>query len=201
MKTAKKSLFCWILILFMLCGALPLNAFAAVSPSPDTRAVQDVTAPNYASDALNDETGRGDVIIKDEVEYEKGEDLICWNLLLLDDGMVAFTQEISETDAVLDGSKGYPEREKTKVFSHTIYDYNGNVMAVVYSTVTGIYTTVGHEAYLTSISGNPTGLFAHAITCSSSISGDTGSLNLYWYGVFLASFTYKIYANGSIRQI
>lgn len=203
MRTTKKPIFCLILILVMLCGALPLNAFAVAAPTMNTHAIQNVTASNNVLDTLIDEPNYGDVIIKDEVEYAKGKDFICQNIVVLDDGMVAFTQETYETDTdnVLDESKGYPEREKTKVFSHIIYDRNGNILATVYSTVTGIYSAVDHEAYLTSISGNPTGQFAHAISCGSSISGATGSLNLYWYGVPLVSFTYKIYTNGNIQNI
>lgn len=201
MRTMKKSIFCLLLILVMLCGALPLCAFAMQAPAQDTHAMEDVAASNNASDAPNGETNSEAVIIKDGVEYAKGKDFVLQNLEMLDNGMLVFTQEVSETDTVLDESRGYPEKEKTKVFSHKIVDRNGAVMAIVYSTVTGVYSEVEHTAYLTSISGNPTGEFAYALSCSSSISGNTGSLNVYLHGVLACSLSYKIETNGTIQEI
>lgn len=143
----------------------------------------------------------GDAIPKDEVEYAPPQVYVCQNLVVLDNGMVALTQEAYETDKALNSARGYSEREKTKTFSHIIFDRNGITMATVYSTVTGIYSEVDHEAYLTSIKGNPTGEYARAISWTSSISGDTGYLNLFFNGYPICTFTYKIYTNGNIQEI
>ncbi len=142
-----------------------------------------------------------DDIVKDEVEYAQGQDIILRNVEVLENGFIVITEEISEEVNEINTIDGVSEKEKTKVFSHRILDRNGVEMAVLYSTVTGVYSEADNEAYLTSITGVFTGSFASRFSYSSSVSGDTGSIAIFFYGAYAASFSYKIYSNGTIQQI
>ena len=131
----------------------------------------------------------------DEIEYLKGEDLI------LENGFVAVTEKVSEDVALADSGKARPEQERTAVFTHKIFDRNGKVMAILTSTVTGVYSQVDRTAFLTSIKGTFQGSFASDFSCSTSVSGSTGKINLYYNGMSAGSFSYKIYSNGTIQNI
>ncbi len=141
-------------------------------------------------------------VVKYEFEVEcVGNDIMIRNIELLDNGMLIITQELSESENDVNQFRSIPEREKTKTFTHSLVDRNGIELAVLHSTVTGIYSQVDNDAYLTNISGHFTGDFAHDLSYSSSISGDTGSIYLYWNGVHLHTYTYKIFPNGTIQYI
>jgi hypothetical protein len=141
------------------------------------------------------------VTYKGEVEYSVERDIILQNVAVISDEFVVITTDVSENERFLDMTRAYPEKEKTKVFSHRILDRNGIEMAVLYSTVTGIYSEADNEAYLTSITGTFTGDYASRFSYSSSIEGNTGSILFYFYGAAFGSFAYKIYTNGNIQNI
>ncbi|MCM1150398.1 MAG: hypothetical protein NC319_10015 [Butyricicoccus sp.] len=133
-----------------------------------------------------------------EIEYEKGPDLILENVEILDNGWICITQEVTVPG---NNGRSYPEREKTKVFSHTICDRNGIELAVFDVTVTGVYSQADNYATLTSITGSFTGSHAHDFTYTSALSGDTGSATIYFNGLNAGTFSYKIYTNGNIQWI
>lgn len=131
-----------------------------------------------------------------EIEYKAGKDVILKNVEILDNGWVCITQEATGNDG-----RSYPDRENTEVFYHKIIDRNGIEMAVFYATVTGVCSQVDNYAMLTSITGSFTGDNTSRFTYSSALSGDTGSATIYFYGVSIATFSYKIFKNGSIQNI
>ncbi len=137
----------------------------------------------------------------DEIEYLKGEDLVLENIEILENGFVAVTEKVSEDVALADSGKARPEQERTAVFTHKIFDRNGKVMAILTSTVTGVYSQVDRTAFLTSIKGTFQGSFASDFSCSTSVSGSTGKINLYYNGMSAGSFSCKIYSNGTIQNI
>lgn len=136
-----------------------------------------------------------------EIEYLEGKDIICSNIEILDNGFVAVLTSVSESETVLDMERSYPEKEKTAVFSHTILDRNGEELGTFTATVKGIYSEADREAYLTSMTGTFSGTYASRLSYTSSINGQTGSVNIYFNGIKVGTLSYKIYTNGNIQNI
>ncbi len=129
------------------------------------------------------------------MNYMQGEDL---RLRALDfgnslDGALNWEQ----TDEL---DRGYPDKQKTAYFIHTIYDINNVLLGYAHVLVTGIYSEVDHEAYLTNITCTFTGPYASGLHYTKSISGSTGILTVYYGSYFSVSTTYVIHTNGSIQN-
>lgn len=134
-----------------------------------------------------------------------GSDLVLENVTHLDNGFIIITEVVNDDKRVsaADEVKGQPEVKKSKTFIHRIYYSGGNTeMARLTSTVVGMYYPSGAgTAYLTSISGVFSGAQASHFSCSTNISGNTGSISMYYYGAFAGIFGYKINNNGTIVQV
>lgn len=131
----------------------------------------------------------------------KGQDVVLYNVLLseLGDYSVITVENQDENDGA--SVYSYPEKEKTKTFSHAIYDRNYSLMATFNATVTGIYSSVEHYATITSIKGTFTGDYADNFSYKVSYSGEKAYAYVYFSGVLAATFTYKLYTNGSLQNI
>lgn len=136
-----------------------------------------------------------------EIEYVEGKDIICNSIEILDSGFVAVLTSVSDSETVLGMERGYPEKEKTAVFSHIILDRNGEEMGTFVATVKGIYSEADREAYLTSITGTFYGTFASRFSYTYSIEGQTGTVNIYFDVTKQGTLSYKIYTNGNIQNI
>lgn len=111
---------------------------------------------------------------------------------------VITTLEIKSEDAIV---FSYPEKETSESFEHKIYDRNGILMATVTTTIKGWYCEVDRDSWVSKISYSVSGDFADNISGKTSKSGNTASLKLYFNGVYLKTFKYKINYNGLIEQI
>lgn len=139
---------------------------------------------------------------KEKIEYECGKSIILENITIMNNGYICVTDEVCEKVTIEDKiERADTDKEKTKVFSHIIYDRNGIELATLYSTVTGIYSEVDNYAMLISITGIYTGEYANRCTYDSEIDEDTGYINIYFNGTLLTTMTYKIYPNGNIQNI
>lgn len=116
----------------------------------------------------------------------------------LGDGITVVTTIISESDEVLGVTRSNPERQKTKTFEHEI-KVDGIKAAVLTTTVTGIYSQVAGDAYITSIKGTFTGKQAGRFFYNPDISGDTAKLFVFYDAIYRKTFIYKIYTNGNIQ--
>lgn len=130
------------------------------------------------------------------IEHENGVDIVLKNVCVLDNGWVCITQEGPN-----DNSRSYPERESVKNFKHDLNDRNGNVMATLDSTVTGIYSQADNYAMMTGITGTFSGEYASRFSCNPTFNGDIGVLHIYFYGAEVSSISYKIFTNGNIQII
>lgn len=138
----------------------------------------------------------------DKVKYVSGKNMTAENICVLDNGNICVTNEVFEKVIVKDsGTREYPDKEKIKTFCHMIYDWNGIEIAALYSTVSGLYSEVDGSAMLTSITGYYTGTYASKCSYTSVFNANTGSISACFNGLPLGSFSYKIYANGSIQNI
>lgn len=93
------------------------------------------------------------------------------------------------------------EKEIQQVLDHTIYDRNGQVVAKLTSTVTGVYSECDHIAMITNITGSLTGTEAGNMSYSTSISGDRGTIYVQFYGAKIASISYRMSTSGIIQYI
>lgn len=98
-------------------------------------------------------------------------------------------------------TRARPEKVTQQVFYHTIYDRNGKEIARLTSTVSGVYSEYDHMAMITDISGYFTGTEASNMSYSKSISGDTGTIYIHFFGAKIASISYRISINGNIQNI
>lgn len=120
------------------------------------------------------------------------------NVMDLGDGITVVTTIISESDEVLGVTRSNPERQKTKTFRHEIREY-ATVIAVLTTTVTGIYSQVAGDAYITSIKGEFTGTQAGRFHYTPSIAGDKAFMHIFCECIYRKSWIYKIYTNGNIQ--
>lgn len=127
-----------------------------------------------------------------------GKSIVLDDVEIMDAGKYVATSEKIE-DTVLPCA--YPEKEKSVTFKHVIYDRNNIEMAVLYSTVTGVYSDADNYAMITSIDGDFYGDFANSFSYDTELNGDTGTIYIYFNGFSAGSFTYKLYQNGSLQNI
>ena len=136
-----------------------------------------------------------------EIEYYEGKDVLCSNIEILDNGFVAVLTSVSESETVPGMERSYPEKEKTAVFTYTILDRNGEELGTFTATVKGIYSEADRETYLTSMTGTFSGTYASSFSYTSSINGQTGSVNIYFDGIKEGTFSYRIHTNGNIQNL
>jgi hypothetical protein len=93
-----------------------------------------------------------------------------------------------------------PEKPTSATFSHKIYDRSGVLMAAAYVTVKGWYSELDRWSEISSITATFEGEHAHYFSYSSSESGNTGTVSIYFNGIYADSFRYKIDYYGRITQ-
>lgn len=130
---------------------------------------------------------QGFIIITEKLSETKGENPVSTELVKSDFGDV--------------GTNALPDQESTAAFSHKIVDRNNVLMATAKATVTGWYSQMDNWSELTDITASFIGDFASNFSYSTSYSGNTGYLNLYFNGMGAGVLTYRISTNGKIANI
>lgn len=143
-----------------------------------------------------------------QTQYINARNDICLdNISILNNGFFAISEKIDEVSGVAQEStsqvlRAFPDKTTTARFTHNIYDRNGSPMATLTTTVTGLYSQVdGGSSQMLSISGNFSGQFANDFSYTTSISGNIGTIYLYFNGASAGSFSYRINPNGHIERI
>lgn len=137
----------------------------------------------------------------DEVEFADAMVIEMKNIYVFPDGTICEMREGPECEMYYNDTDGPSERIKTKTFTYVLTGTGGVYLATATATVTGVYSQADGYAYLTSITASFTGPAAYMYTWSSSISGDTGSLDLILDSTVYITLHYKIYPNGTIQHI
>lgn len=180
----KKTLGLLMLSLLLIIGVLPVNVYAdEAHKGSDTSFVEDLEIPFDAQITINEELGF--VIVSTKVDEKKSS---------------RYYEEIDLVDVDF-GTESEPQKPTSATFSHNIYDRNGILMATAYVTVEGVYSEAEQWSEITDITAEFEGESAHNFSYSPSINGDTGTVNIYFNGLNAGSFRYKIYYNGSIKNI
>lgn len=127
----------------------------------------------------------------------RGNDIRCENLTMLNDGyyMVLESQTGWET-----ASRSYPEKQKTVVFAHDIYDRNGSLVAIADVTVTGVYSEVEKTAVITSASVSYRNAQSTQLSYSTSYDGNRVTVYFTIGGATIGQQSYKLYTNGALLQ-
>lgn len=149
----------------------------------------------------------GTVVAGEPCGAVRGYDIRLTNVSYLGNDLYVITEKVGRpgtaagdfTGQIL---KAYPDKTATEYFSHKIYYHDGQLMAILITKVTGLYSQVdGGSAQMLSISGSVSGDYASDFSYRTSISGDTGTLYLYYSGISSGTFKYRIYSNGYIKNI
>lgn len=187
----KKRTCLFLLSLILIIGALPVSAFAN-----DMEKNLNVVAENL-KESLEEPDAR--ITINQELGL-----IIVSTGEVYDKSNVPYHEEIDLVDVDFQDNAGpdsYPQKPTSATFSHKIYDRNGILMATAYVTVKGVYSEAEQWSEITDITAKFEGDFAHDFSYDSNISGDTGTIYIYFNELGLGSFRYKIYYNGRIANI
>ncbi|WP_406241863.1 hypothetical protein [Tissierella carlieri] len=93
-----------------------------------------------------------------------------------------------------------PEKPTSATFSHKIYDCNGILMATAFVTVKGWYSELDRWSEVSSITATFEGEYARYFSYSSSKSGNTGTISIYFDIAYATGFNYVIDYYGRIAQ-
>lgn len=99
------------------------------------------------------------------------------------------------------GTRSYPEKEVTKSFIHNLYDRNGAYIGTITTVIKGLYSQVDNWAQITSITATFGGPYASSLSYATYLSGNTGTVYIYFIGILSGSISYRILTNGTISQI
>lgn len=183
----KKLLGLFTLSLLLIVGILPVNAYADEIHKGMDAYEEDLELPSDAQITINEELGL--VIVSTKVDEKKAS---------------RYYEEIELVDVDFKGQVGpesEPQKPTSATFSHNIYDRNGILVATAYVTIEGVYSEVEQWSEITDITVNFEGELAQDFSYTSSISGDTGTVKIYFNGANAGGFKYKIYYNGRIDNI
>lgn len=200
MKRKLKLYVCMLLAvaLVLACGTTAFAADVSVKTSELLSLNEDVTPVTSISpsEAPTDVTPGINCIVGSMVaQATEGKSLTASTLELPASGSDLYLDEDIST-ARID-----PDRQVSKTFRHTLYYSNGNVLATVYVTVTGVCSQANNYAYVTNISASASGSGASGLSYTTSTGGSTGSISLYYNNAYIGSFSYQVNKNGSIVNI
>ena len=120
------------------------------------------------------------------------------------DGYIVETEVLSEIVTPSNLTKALPDKAVTKVFAHTIYDTNYKVIAIVEVTVSGYYSSAERYAVIYDIDGDFTVENIKNLSTTpfyGTTDKSTGGIDILLSGTKIGSFNYKIYTNGTIKNI
>lgn len=186
----KKRTCLFLLSLILIIGALPVSAFAN-----DMEKNLNVVAENL-KESLEEPDAR--ITINQELGL-----IIVSTGEVYDKSNVPYHEEIDLVDVDFQDNAGpdsYPQKPTSATFSHKIYDRNGVLMATAYITVKGWYSETEEWSEIESITATFEGEFAHDFSYTTSKSGGTGTITLYFNGLYAGGFNYKIYYSGKISE-
>lgn len=191
----KKLAFSFIIAFLMVFNSvllLPLYAYAE----------EEITT-KFISDKREGDT----TINSDGTECVVGKDIRMTNLILLENGFYAIVDEIENTELNTQNIQfpilqGFPDKTKTKYFTHRVFDRNGKFMAYLTTSVTGLYSQVdGGSSRIINISGSFSGAYANNLSYSTVLNGSTGTIYMHYRGINVGAIKYRIYTNGYIEDI
>lgn len=191
----KKLAFSFIIAFLMVFNSvllLPLYAYA-----------EEEISTKFISDKREGDT----TINSDGTECVVGKDIRMTNLILLENGFYAIVDEIENTELNTQNIQfpilqGFPDKTKTKYFTHRVFDRNGKFMANLTTSVTGLYSQVdGGSSRIINISGSFSGAYANNLSYSTELNGSTGTIYMYYRGINVGAIKYRIYTNGYIEDI
>lgn len=138
-----------------------------------------------------------------EIEHvEKGDSVICTNLVLFDDYYILTTDASIQTTVQDDATPYAPvQRFTTKSYSHRIYDLNGAFIATFTTTVKGYYFYPSQEAEIVSVTGAYSNQAISGLSYRVEYNGNTATVNITLNGATIGSLGYKISTDGVISQL
>lgn len=191
----KKLAFSFIIAFLMVFNSvllLPLYAYA-----------EEEISTKFISDKREGDT----TINSDGTECVVGKDIRMTNLIMLENGFYAIVDEIENTELNTQNIQfpilqGFPDKTKTKYFTHRVFDRNGKFMAYLTTSVTGLYSQVdGGSSRIINISGSFSGAYANNLSYSTVLNGSTGTIYMHYRGINVGAIKYRIYTNGYIEDI
>ena len=191
----KKLAFSFIIAFLMVFNSvllLPLYAYA-----------EEEISTKFISDKREGDT----TINSDGTECVVGKDIRMTNLIMLENGFYAIVDEIENTELNTQNIQfpilqGFPDKTKTKYFTHRVFDRNGKFMAYLTTSVTGLYSQVdGGSSRIINISGSFSGAYANNFSYSTVLNGSMGTIYMYYRGINAGAIKYRIYTNGYIEDI
>ena len=191
----KKLAFSFIIAFLMVFNSvllLPLYAYAE---------------EEISTESVSDKREGDTTINSDGTECVVGKDIRMTNLIVLENGFYAIVDEIENTELNTQNIQfpilqGFPDKTKTKYFTHRVFDRNGKFMAYLTTSVTGLYSQVdGGSSRIINISESFSGAYANDFSYSTVLNGSTGTIYLYYRGRNAGAIKYGIYTNGYIGEI
>ena len=191
----KKLAFSFIIAFLMVFNSvllLPLYAYAE---------------EEISTESVSDKREGDTTINSDGTECVVGKDIRMTNLIVLENGFYAIVDETENTELNTQNIQfpilqGFPDKTKTKYFTHRVFDRNGKFMAYLTTSVTGLYSQVdGGSSRIINISGSFSGAYANNLSYSTVLNGSTGTIYLYYRGRNAGAIKYGIYTNGYIGEI
>ena len=144
----KKLAFSFIIAFLMVFNSvllLPLYAYAE---------------EEISTESVSDKREGDTTINSDGTECVVGKDIRMTNLIVLENGFYAIVDETENTELNTQNIQfpilqGFPDKTKTKYFTHRVFDRNGKFMAYLTTSVTGLYSQVdGGSSRIINISGS-----------------------------------------------
>lgn len=191
----KKLAFSFIIAFLMVFNSvllLPLYAYAE---------------EEISTESVSDKREGDTTINSDGTECVVGKDIRMTNLIVLENGFYAIVDEIENTELNTQNIQfpilqGFPDKTKTKYFTHRVFDRNGKFMAYLTTSVTGLYSQVdGGSSRIINISGSFSGAYANNLSYSTVLNGSTGTIYMHYRGINVGAIKYRIYTNGYIEDI
>ena len=191
----KKLAFSFIIAFLMVFNSvllLPLYAYAE---------------EEISTESVSDKREGDTTINSDGTECVVGKDIRMTNLIMLENGFYAIVDEIENTELNTQNIQfpilqGFPDKTKTKYFTHRVFDRNGKFMAYLTTSVTGLYSQVdGGSSRIINISGSFSGAYANNLSYSTVLNGSTGTIYMHYRGINVGAIKYRIYTNGYIEDI
>ena len=191
----KKLAFSFIIAFLMVFNSvllLPLYAYAE---------------EEISTESVSDKREGDTTINSDGTECVVGKDIRMTNLIVLENGFYAIVDEIENTELNTQNIQfpilqGFPDKTKTKYFTHRVFDRNGKFMAYLTTSVTALYSQVdGGSSRIINISGSFSGAYANNLSYSTVLNGSTGTIYMHYRGINVGAIKYRIYTNGYIEDI
>lgn len=183
---SKKILSLFLLSLTLIIGMLPVNVFANDIGKELNIVAENLDVPFDAKININPELGL--IFVSTRVDKEKDS---------------PYHEEIDLVDVDFGDQiepESLPEKPTSATFSHKIYDRNEILMATAYITVKGWYSELDRWSEISSITATFKGEHADYFSYSSNKSGNTGTVSIYFNGLYAHSLRYKIDHYGKITE-